>query len=313
MLPYEAGPAGMWLDGEVSGACGDAVTEIVELFEACGARGRVHARTIDGTIELGVGADDAVPAASVFKLPVLLEVARQCADERLDPLRPVHVPAAGRASGPTGLSALLDDVTLSVRDLAAQMMCVSDNAATDVLLEMVGMASVNATLRELGLQRTVIRQTCAQILGGMTSDLTTSSGGLDLAPEALARLSSLDPETTNETTARDTTALLAAIWSDEAGEPAACAEARRVLALQLWPHRLTSGFGDEVVVAGKTGTLPSIRHEAGVVTYPDGGSYAVAVFTRTAGFEARRPDVDRSIGRAARLAVEELRRREGCA
>ena len=79
------------------------------------------------------------------------------------------------------------------------------------------------------------------------------------------------------------------------------------MSLQVWPHRMTSGFPDQVTIAAKTGTLPGIRNEAGVVTYPDGGRYAVAVFTRSYTFEYRLPAVDAAIGTAARLAVEQLR------
>ncbi len=79
------------------------------------------------------------------------------------------------------------------------------------------------------------------------------------------------------------------------------------MALQLWPHRLTSGFPDAVHLAAKTGTLPGIRNEAGVVTYPDGRRYAVAVFTRAKKYEDRQPEVDSSIGRAAFRAIESLR------
>jgi beta-lactamase class A len=66
--------------------------------------------------------------------------------------------------------------------------------------------------------------------------------------------------------------------------------------------------GQEAVeLAGKTGTLPFVRNEAGVVTYPDGHRYAVAVFTRTESALDRDAAVDAATGRAARLAVDALR------
>jgi beta-lactamase class A len=78
--------------------------------------------------------------------------------------------------------------------------------------------------------------------------------------------------------------------------------------LQVWPHRLASGFPfDDVRVAGKTGTLPTVRNEIGVVEYPDGGRYAVAVCTRSASTAFTLPAADAVIGTAARLAVEHLR------
>nr|WP_269801350.1 serine hydrolase [Streptomyces odonnellii] len=75
------------------------------------------------------------------------------------------------------------------------------------------------------------------------------------------------------------------------------------------PHRLRSGFPDDgVKVSGKTGTLPSVRNETGVVEYPDGGRYAVAVFTRADDARLIVPERDAFIGFAAARAVEWLRR-----
>ncbi len=59
--------------------------------------------------------------------------------------------------------------------------------------------------------------------------------------------------------------------------------------------------------SGKTGTLPTVRNEVGVVEYPDGGRYAVAVFTRSASTSQKNAAADAVIGRAARLAVDALR------
>ena len=54
------------------------------------------------------------------------------------------------------------------------------------------------------------------------------------------------------------------------------------------------------------GTWPGIRNEVGVVEYPDGSRYAVAVFTATERQAARLPEIDH-VGTAARIAVDELR------
>lgn len=52
---------------------------------------------------------------------------------------------AHRTSGPTGLSVFADEAALSVRDLVLMMMAVSDNAATDILICLTGLDSVNVT------------------------------------------------------------------------------------------------------------------------------------------------------------------------
>ena len=89
----------------------------------------------------------------------------------------------------------------------------------------------------------------------------------------------------------------------------ACSEVRRILGLQVWPHRLASGFADldDVRTSGKTGSLLILRNEIGVVEYPDGERYAVAVFTRSSSLRSKNAPADAVIGKAARWAVDHLR------
>ena len=284
--------------------------DLARLFAPADVRGFVHACEVDGDREVGLDPDEVVVAASVFKVPVMLELARQCAAHELDLAQRVRVPAGRRTIGPTGISVMSDDVDLSLRDLAYLMMSVSDNTATDVIMAMVGIDHITETLRSLGLTKTVLVGDCDELLTSMMEDLGIAGGDLSLAevePEVIAAARVLTPMATNRTTPREMTRLLSMIWRDEAGPPAACAEVRRIMGLQVWPHRLTAGFPDEVGVAGKTGTLPGIRNEAGVVVYPDGSRYAVAVFTRSSTYDFRHPAGDATIGAAARAAVDELR------
>ena len=289
----------------------DVRASLDAIFDAAGAEGFVHAREVDGERSVGVRSDELVVTASVFKIAVLVELLRRGASGDVDLSERVRVGAADRTMGPTGLSVTVDDVELSWRDLAYLMMSVSDNTATDVIMRRLGLDEINATLRELGLERTTLVGDCRVLLGSLADDtgldLERVNRLADVEPTALAKWRSLDPQLTSRTTPEEITRLLAMIWRDEAGPPDACAEARRIMSLQVWPHRLTSGFPDGVTLAAKTGTLPGIRNEAGVVTYPDGTRYAVGVFTRARTYVERQPAVDASIGAAAFAAVESLR------
>lgn len=65
---------------------------------------------------------------------------------------------------------------------------------------------------------------------------------------------------------------------------------------QVTSHRLASGFENGLTLANKTGTVPTVRNEAGVATYPDGKQYIVSVFTRADSLENRQPAIDAAIG-----------------
>ncbi|MFC7589849.1 serine hydrolase [Nonomuraea antimicrobica] len=219
----------------------------------------------------------------------------------------VTVPAAGRIAGPTGISGMLDDVTISLRDLAYLMIAVSDNTSADTLLELVGCDAVNCMLDSFGLAGTRVVQGAGEGNESMRADTGHAWPYLD--PADIARLSVLDPARTNRSTPREMVRLFELIWRDQAASVESCAWMRAVLNMQVWPHRLASGFPyDDVAVSGKTGTYPTLRCESGVVEYPDGGRYAVSVFTRSFSTALIQPRADAVIGTAARMAVDHLRR-----
>jgi len=287
--------------------------EIDAVFAAAGARGFVHAREVgvpDGP-QVALGADDPVVLASVFKIPVAVAYAREVAAGRLDETEQTCVTARYRIGG-IGTAGCADDVVMSWRDLALFMLTMSDNAATDVVFHRVGQAAVDRVLSDLGLSHTRLIGCCEDLFASVVADLGAEQGEDPEAvlaratPEQVWKLSVLDPERTSASTPREITALLDAIWTDRAGEPAACERVRDIMARQIWPHRISSGFPSGVRIAAKTGTLPAVRNEAGVVTFVDGRRFAVAVFTRADSLDDRLPAVDSSIGTAARLAVDHL-------
>jgi beta-lactamase class A len=287
---------------------------IAAAFADAGIEGWLHAVDVDDPgREIGLRPDEAVVLSSVFKLPLLVELWRQIEAGRIAATAPVDLPAVARTAGPTGIATMRDDVRLSVRDLAQLMIAVSDNAAADALFDLVGEDAVNARLDALGLPATRVVGCCRDLFAAMEEDAGTDDRealATRLAdPAVRARLRVLDPARTSRSTPREMTALLGAVWTDAAGPPAACAEVRRALGLQVWPHRLASGFpSDDVRVSGKTGTLPGVRNEVGVVELPSGARYAVAVFTRTDSPAFVLPQADAAIGRAARVAVDALDR-----
>ncbi|TDD52074.1 serine hydrolase [Nonomuraea terrae] len=278
--------------------------DLAGVFADAGVRGFLHAREVDGDAETGLDPDEPVVLASVFKIAVALEYARQAAAGEISRTERLTVTTADKDGG-IGTSGCHDDVSLTLRDLAHFMITMSDNAATDVLLRRVGLDRVNGTLAALGLRRTRLIGGCAELFDQVRQDI---GDDWDAAgQERLRAMAVRDPARTTAGTPREITALLSLVWRDEAGPPEACAEVRGLMGEQIWPHRLSAGFPDEVKVSGKTGSLWGVRNESGVAEYPDGRRYAVAVFVRSEVIRERLPHADAVIGRAARLAVEQLR------
>lgn len=132
------------------------------------------ARRSDGAVGIGVinlasgerfGVNDTVPfpQGSAIKIPLLIELFRQAEAGTLSLTERVPIRAQDQVGG-TGVAQWFGDAQsmLSLRDLAVLMIVLSDNTATNLLIEKVGMKSVNATMASLDvpsvkLQRLMIR------------------------------------------------------------------------------------------------------------------------------------------------------------
>ena len=290
---------------------------LASLFESAGCDGFVHARPVDGRGEVAHRADDTVATASVFKVLVAVVAENPLAGGVLDPARRVRVPAAERSPGPVGLSLFRDEAELSVRDLVTLMLTISDNVATDALLRLVGLEEVAATAAALGLAQTRVGCLLQEMLdsvgreAGFASWAALEAGAADddaAVLERIRRATALQPTAPLRTTARDMTRLLSAVWTDAAGPADACARVRFLMQRQVTRDRLARGFGPGVTVAAKSGAMFGVlRHEVGVVRFPEGDAYAVAVLTRCSDGSADERAVNAAIGEAAAGAVRRLR------
>ncbi|WP_406691742.1 serine hydrolase [Saccharopolyspora sp. ID03-671] len=286
---------------------------IREVLADAGARGWVHAvRLGGGGHELGSGADDLVVTASVYKLPLLVALARAFDAGTLDPRETIRLDPTACTPGPTGVSLFRDPVRMSWRDLAASMVSVSDNAAADVILGAVGLDAVTATLADLGLERTRVVGGTAEATAALVREMGASSASEAFAlladNDAARTVRAYDPSYASATTPREMTRLMELIWADAVASPQQCAFVRRLLGQQAWMHRVRAGFPFRgVQVSGKTGTIGAVRNEVSVVEFDGESPVAVAVFTLAARADPALPRVDAAIAECARLAVTDLR------
>ncbi|MBN2205893.1 MAG: serine hydrolase, partial [Candidatus Aminicenantes bacterium] len=103
--------------------------------------------------------DEVFPQASSIKIAILLEVFKRAEEGALNLDERLELPAAKKVAG-SGILFYLSDPApaLSVRDLAVLMVVLSDNTATNLLIDRVGMDAVNKRLDGLGLPRTRLRR-----------------------------------------------------------------------------------------------------------------------------------------------------------
>ena len=274
--------------------------EFDALFSNAALKGMVSAMEIDGPRRLNFHAHDQAYAASTFKIAVGLELFCQAVEGELDLSEAVTLDPADRTLGGQGLCLFAHPAAISLHDLAILMLTISDNTATDAVIRKVGPQRINTRLATLGLVHTDFACTIHEHFNALGLTAATRPA----YHEVLGR-----PDVVPCTTAAEMAQLLALVWRDEAGPTSACADLRAVIANQHLTRKIAAGFPGDVTVAAKSGTVPGvISNDTGVVTYPDGRRYAVAVFTRALAPRPAADDPAHVIGTAARIAVDYLQR-----
>ncbi len=106
----------------------------------------------------GINKDIVFAQASAIKIPILMEVYKQANDKKfaLADTRPL---AATNTVGGSGiLNAMADPVSLSIRNYCMLMIGLSDNSATNTLIDLVGLKNINETMQSLGLKNTRVQR-----------------------------------------------------------------------------------------------------------------------------------------------------------
>jgi beta-lactamase class A len=201
---------------------------------------------------LEINPDMLFPSASMIKVPIMYEIMRQAACGAVSLDETLVVTDAVRVDGGI-LQELRPNIKMTVRELVTLMIVLSDNTATNMLIDFIGMDAVNGTMARLGLKSTVLRR--------RMMDFAAALAGNE-----------------NETSAADLARLFAAIL-DSTGVPRPYgALMLDILKRQQIQDKLPFYLPEETALAHKTGTLPGFEHDGGILFLP-GGSYIISILT----------------------------------
>jgi beta-lactamase class A len=230
------------------------------------------------TTQWSYNADAWFHAASTMKLAVLLGVYRQVVRGEMADDEPVHVRnkflsivdrrpfklEISRDGDPEVYANL--GRTMTVRQLAYHMITTSSNFATNLLVDVVGVDTIQAALRELGIEG-------VSVLRGV-EDQAAFDAGLN-----------------NEVTANGLMKLLRLIAEGRAFSPEACADMLEILLDQRFNRGIPAGLPREARVAHKTGNISTVDHDAGIVYLASRNPYVVVILTQFATEAGRGPAV----------------------
>ncbi|WP_312115603.1 serine hydrolase [Brevibacillus reuszeri] len=235
--------------------------------------------------------DQLFQLASAFKIPIMVTLMREveAGNIRLD--QRVTLKQDERVPGSGVLQELDAGAALTVKDLATLMTIVSDNYATDLVLELIGgIEQVTAHMHELGLKNVHMRHTCWQLLNhcvGMNEPTPSEAGFHEYERredtgeyEIILDVSKPTLEN-NVATPADLNRLLIMIAQKEILTPASCELMLDILRRQHYNSRLPFLLPEGTKVAHKTGTVNAVVNDAGIIYLPNGkGTIAITVLSR---------------------------------
>jgi beta-lactamase class A len=226
----------------------------------------LHARNLRTGATLSVDAEAKVRTASTIKLPILcaLEALVAKGDVRWD--ERIVLRDAAKVSGSGVLHELADGTALTMRDLARLMIVVSDNTATNLILDRITADAVNAWLDTVGLTAT---RSLRKIRGDGT-DLVAASGW-----SAAGKLPGNERYGIGVSTSREMVRLLEMLHEGTVVSPAASLSVLETLERQQFKDGIGRRAGDRRVQS-KSGALDALRSDVGII-YTPGGPIAMAI------------------------------------
>lgn len=230
-----------------------------------GFQGRVslYAKNLKTGADYSLAATDPVRTASTIKLAVMAECFFENAEGKLDLDQQLELTAASKVTGSGILNELSSGDRLLVRDLIHLMIVVSDNTATNMILNRITGEAVNARMARLGLTQTrVMRNILGS--GAQPSGVTNEGRKPENAKWGTGRSSP-----------REMVMLLEMLYR---GDLVSRTGSNEMLAI-LKRQQLHSGIGrdtPDLTIASKSGALDHLRSDVGIV-YSPRGDVAMAI------------------------------------
>lgn len=253
----------------------------------------VAARNLSTGEEAAVHDGLSFPTASMIKIMVLFELVRAGARGQAQLWERVTLRRQDKTLGSGLLLDLDEGANLTLRDLAVLMMAISDNTATNMLIDRLGLHAINQACRDAGMYRTELR-------GKIDFDRIRASNE-NLAVSA----------------PRDFCDFLTSLWREELLPAAYVEQVLGIMRIQKYmnmtlrrhlpydPYAFEFGETQETWIASKTGGLSGVRTEAGIV-HTARADWALCVMTRDFVKEEAGSDDpgSRFIAAASRLVYE---------
>lgn len=233
----------------------DIQTRIAQQEQESGGEISLAVRQLPDGAPITYHADRKVKTASVIKFPILVHVAMSVREGTLDWNQPLTLTDAEKVDGSGILTQLGEGLRLTLRDTCVLMNNISDNTATNMVIELVGTEAITQRMRSLGLE-------------------ITSCFRKAYSPDTPASLEfGLGVTTPNEMLT-----LLTLIAENGIEDAVTCETILSIMSRQHYRDMIPRLLPTNWHYAGKTGGLDHVRNDVGIATSPTGDRFALALF-----------------------------------
>ncbi len=227
----------------------------------------IYAKNLATGTTYSLAGDDPVRTASTIKFPIMIECFAEAGEGKLDLASPITLTEEEKVSG----SGILQDLTpgreYPLRDLIMLMITLSDNTATNLILNRVGGNAVNARMAKLGLEQT---RSMRKILGDGNKLKPFPSGISDEGAKPENKKWGIGRSSPHEMVT-----LLEKLYLGELVNKDASAQMLEILKKQR-DHSSIGRHLKDVVIANKSGALDALRSDVGIV-FAKQGAIAMAI------------------------------------
>lgn len=275
-----------------SARAADLEKEVQDLARAHRGGVALYAKNLTTGETVSLDAMRPVQTASVIKLPLMLQAFEQVKAGKLKLSDPLVLTKENQVGGSGILQFMDTGLRLTLQDMITLMMTLSDNTATNMLIDAVGLAPTNEMLSHMGLTNTYFyKKVFKPAEGPMPPDQKKFGLG--------------------KTTAEEMAKIMESIYRCDLGDRALCIEMITIMRNQQYramlPRYLQGSDSSEDVspIADKIGALDDVRNDVALV-YTKRGPLIISIFTYDNEDRSWTPEnkAEIMIGRLARMIVD---------
>lgn len=227
----------------------------------------LYAENLQTGASYGLGAEEPTRTASTIKLAIMAECFFEASEGKLKWTEPVKVTEDEKVSGSGLVQDFTDGDELPIRDMVDLMIVVSDNTATNLILNRIGGNAVNARLAQLGFTQIRVMR---KILGDGKNLKPHPSGITDEGAKPENKKWGI-----GRSSPREMVRILEMLYRGELVNKAASDEMLAILKRQR-DHDCIGRDMKDVTIASKSGSLDHLRSDVGII-YSKGGPIAMAI------------------------------------